>query len=69
MGRQPRRLIAFSTFNHTHLESYDKDPGWFDKPAGTLAETASPDELKRDLGFVPAMEHGKGGAGHQHGQG
>jgi manganese oxidase len=52
-----------------NLESYDKDPGWYETPPGTRAETASADELKRDLGFVPTMEHGTGTGGHQHGQG
>ena len=52
-----------------HLESYDQDPGWFEKPAGTLAETASADDLKRDLGFIPDATPGKGGGGHQHGHG
>ena len=32
------------------LESYDKDPGWYEKPPGTLATAASEEELKRDLG-------------------
>jgi len=43
-----------------------RTPGWFEKPAGTLAETASPDELQRDLGFVPAMEHDPGSSAHHH---
>ena len=52
-----------------HLESYDKDPGWYEKPAGTLAETASADEMKRDLGFIPDAAPGKAGGGnpHEHG--
>jgi hypothetical protein len=29
------------------LKSYD-DPGWYKHPAGTLASSASADELKRD---------------------
>jgi hypothetical protein len=33
-----------------HLESYDKDPGWYAKPPGTHAELALPEEMKRDLG-------------------
>ena len=41
-----------------HLESYDKDPGWYEKPAGTLAETAGADDLRRDLGFVPEAKSG-----------
>ena len=36
------------------IENYDKDPGWFEKPPGSRATNASEDELKRDLGFVPA---------------
>ena len=36
-----------------HLESYDQDPGWYEAPPGTLADIASADEMKRDLGFVP----------------
>jgi hypothetical protein len=36
-----------------HLESYDKDPGWYENPPGTLASVASSDELQRDLGFNP----------------
>ncbi|MEO6788910.1 MAG: copper oxidase [Chthoniobacteraceae bacterium] len=48
-----------------HLESYDKDPGWYEMPAGTRAEAASADDMKRDLGFIPDTTTGKGG-GHQH---
>jgi hypothetical protein len=33
-----------------HLESYDHDPGWYEKPHGTLAGPASPAEMQRDLG-------------------
>jgi FtsP/CotA-like multicopper oxidase with cupredoxin domain len=36
------------------LESYDKDPGWFEKPPGTLATNATEHDMKRDLGFIPA---------------
>jgi hypothetical protein len=36
-----------------HLESYDKDPGWYEQPPGTLADLASAEEMQRDLGFVP----------------
>lgn len=36
-------------------------------PAGTRADTASPDDLKRDLGFIPDAKPGKGGGGHEHG--
>jgi manganese oxidase len=36
-----------------NLESYDKDPGWYQDPPGTLAMLASNDEMQRDLGFVP----------------
>ncbi|MEO8350594.1 MAG: copper oxidase [Chthoniobacteraceae bacterium] len=52
------------------LESYDTDPGWFEMPPGTLAETASPDELTRDLGFIPNATPTPSGAApmkHQHG--
>ena len=50
------------------LDSYDKDPGWFEKPAGTLAEAASADELKRDLGIEPAATPtGTAPMKHQHG--
>lgn len=35
------------------LESYDQDPGWYEMPPGTRAETASAEELQRDLGFLP----------------
>ena len=48
------------------LESYDKDPGWYETPAGTRAETASADELKRDLGFIPDAKSGKGGGENPH---
>jgi len=48
------------------LESYDKDPGWYEKPKGTLADLASPEELKRDLGFIPDVKP-TSGSGHQHG--
>jgi manganese oxidase len=45
-----------------HLESYDKDPGWYEKPVGTLAETASADELKRDgINVPPKVEKGAAG--------
>jgi FtsP/CotA-like multicopper oxidase with cupredoxin domain len=33
-----------------HLESYDRDPGWYEAPPGTRAEAASAEEMKRDLG-------------------
>ena len=36
-----------------HLETYEKDPGWYEKPAGTLAETASAEEMQHDLGVAP----------------
>lgn len=39
-----------------NLESYDKDPGWYEDPAGTLASLASNEEMQRDLGFVPSAE-------------
>lgn len=29
------------------------DPGWYENPPGTVAVTATKDELRRDLGFVP----------------
>ncbi len=31
------------------LESYDKDPGWYEKPSGTLASRATAEEVARDL--------------------
>ncbi len=31
-----------------HLESYDKDPGWYEHPPGTVASKASLSELARD---------------------
>jgi hypothetical protein len=37
-----------------NLTSYD-DPGWYENPPGTLASLASNEELRRDLGFVPAL--------------
>ncbi|HTM43569.1 MAG TPA: multicopper oxidase domain-containing protein [Polyangiaceae bacterium] len=37
-----------------HLESYDKDPGWYQNPPGTSAATAHPDDLSRDGISVPA---------------
>jgi hypothetical protein len=37
-----------------HLESYDQDPGWYEAPPGTRADTASAEELQRDLGFIPS---------------
>ena len=39
-----------------HLESYDKDPGWYENPPGTLASVASSDDLERDLGFNPGSQ-------------
>jgi hypothetical protein len=30
------------------LESYDKDPGWYKHPPGTVALRASDEELRRD---------------------
>jgi FtsP/CotA-like multicopper oxidase with cupredoxin domain len=50
-----------------HLESYDKDPGWYERPPGTIADLAGTDELKRDLGFVPDAKPGKGNGGHRPG--
>ena len=57
-----------------HLESYDKDPGWYENPPGTLASLASNDELRRDLGQIPTnsptdkMKMDDGGMDHmQHG--
>ena len=44
----------------------DKDPGWFEKPPGTLVTNATEEDMKRDLGFIPTMEHGTGSGGHQH---
>jgi hypothetical protein len=34
-----------------NLETYDKDPGWYEQPAGSSATLAAPSELKRDLGI------------------
>jgi len=48
------------------LESYDKDPGWYENPPGTQAIAASKEELQRDLGFIPDATPAKGGGGHQH---
>jgi len=39
-----------------NLESYDKDPGWYQDPPGTLASLATKDELQHDLGFVPSAQ-------------
>lgn len=36
-----------------NLASYDVDPGWFEHPAGTVADVASPAELNADLGMAP----------------
>src|SRR4030095_12712575 len=48
------------------LESYEKDPGWYENPPGTQAIAASKEELQRDLGFIPDVTPAKGGGGHQH---
>lgn len=48
------------------LESYDKDPGWYEKPAGTLADLASAEELKRDLGSIPDAAPAKSGSTQEH---
>jgi hypothetical protein len=51
-----------------HLESYEKDPGWYETPPGTRAETASGDEMQRDLGFIPnAAPAMPSGHEHHHG--
>jgi manganese oxidase len=34
-----------------NLETYDKDPGWYEHPAGSGAAPADPAQLKRDLGI------------------
>ena len=39
-----------------NLESYDKDPGWYQDPPGTPAALASDKEMQRDLGFVPSPQ-------------
>jgi manganese oxidase len=39
-----------------HLDSYDKDPDWYQDPPGTLAIAATEEELRRDLGFLPSKE-------------
>jgi hypothetical protein len=31
-----------------HLDSYDKDPGWYEHPAGTVASVADRADLARD---------------------
>ena len=31
-----------------HLDSYDKDPGWYENPPGTQTTYATPEELRRD---------------------
>jgi len=49
-----------------HLESYDKDPGWYETPDGTRAETAGADEMKRDLGFIPDAAPAKNSGAPQH---
>ena len=50
-----------------HLENYEQDPGWFEKPPGTLADLASAEEMKRDLGFVPdATPKGTAPMKHHH---
>ena len=36
-----------------HLESYDQDPGWYEAPAGTMADAANAEEMRRDLGTAP----------------
>lgn len=48
------------------LESYDKDPGWYENPPGTQAIVASQEELKHDLGFIPDATPAKGSGGQQH---
>jgi hypothetical protein len=35
------------------LQSYS-DPGWYKSPSGTVATTADPAELRRDLGIEPS---------------
>ena len=32
-----------------NLKSSDEDPGWYEHPKGTVADMATPDELRRDL--------------------
>ncbi len=49
-----------------HLDSYDHDPGWYEMPPGTLADTAGVEEMKRDLGFIPDASPMKGGGEHHH---
>jgi hypothetical protein len=70
-GKGPHDYITmggmFTTIKiRDHLESYEKDPGWYEKPPGTLAETASADEMKRDLGFLPDATPAKSDGGHEH---
>jgi FtsP/CotA-like multicopper oxidase with cupredoxin domain len=44
------------------LESYDKDPGWYEQPPGSVATVADRARMLRDLGFDPggssAPRHG-----------
>jgi hypothetical protein len=35
-----------------NLESYDKDPGWYQDPFRRLSKSATKDDLQHDLGFV-----------------
>ncbi len=60
------------------LASYDKDPGWYHNPPGTVADRATDAELRADgikvarsgggrSGGPPAASHGSGG-GHAHGR-
>jgi len=36
------------------LTTYDKDPGWYQHPAGTVADVASAADLSRDGIQIPA---------------
>jgi hypothetical protein len=31
-----------------HIDSYDRDPGWYRHPKGTVASLATREELRRD---------------------
>jgi hypothetical protein len=44
-----------------HLESYDKDPGWYKHPPGTVALKATDEELRRDGIVLSALEAGGSG--------
>jgi hypothetical protein len=49
-----------------NLDGYEKDPGWYQPPPGTLATNADPDDMKRDLGLVPEGKPPKSPSAQQH---